>query len=61
MALIKALGGGFDAHDAHDVNLVAPAQVGSEAKGQSDVNGGPWRDAPWSAPASSVPAATAAN
>ncbi|WP_321841172.1 efflux transporter outer membrane subunit [Paraburkholderia bannensis] len=66
MALIKALGGGFDAHNAHDVNLVAPSQVGSDAKnaqdvkGQSDVNGGPWRDAPWTAPASSVPA-TAAN
>ncbi|POR45046.1 hypothetical protein B0G62_1562, partial [Paraburkholderia eburnea] len=64
MALIKALGGGFDAHDAHGVNLVAPTQVGSDAKGvngQSDVNGGPWRDAPWTAPASSAPAATAAN
>ncbi len=36
MALIKALGGGFDAQNA---GLVPPAQVGSEARGQSDVNG----------------------
>ncbi|POR45040.1 hypothetical protein B0G62_1582, partial [Paraburkholderia eburnea] len=42
MALIKALGGGFDAHDAHGVNLVAPTQVGSDAKG---VNGAPWSGA----------------
>ncbi|MDE1142765.1 efflux transporter outer membrane subunit [Paraburkholderia tropica] len=53
MALIKALGGGFDAQNA---GLVPPAQVGSEARGQSDVNGGPWRDAPWTAPASSASA-----
>uniref|UniRef100_UPI002ABD4472 efflux transporter outer membrane subunit n=3 Tax=Paraburkholderia TaxID=1822464 RepID=UPI002ABD4472 len=53
MALIKALGGGFDAQNA---GLVPPVQVGSEARGQSDVNGGPWRDAPWTAPASSASA-----
>jgi NodT family efflux transporter outer membrane factor (OMF) lipoprotein len=60
MALITALGGGFDAHDA---GLVPPVEVGSDAKGQSDVNGGPWRGAPWSAPAAaaSAPAATATN
>ncbi|WP_224011534.1 TolC family protein, partial [Paraburkholderia tropica] len=60
MALIKALGGGFDAQNA---GLVPPAQVGSEAKGtnsgQSDVNGSPWRDAPWSASASSASATSA--
>lgn len=36
MALIKSLGGGFDAHGA---DLVPPADVGSEAKGP---NGAPW-------------------
>lgn len=53
MALITALGGGFDAHEA---GLVPPAEVGSDAKspsGQSDVNGGPWRG-------TSVPAQSAA-
>lgn len=56
MALIKALGGGFDAQSA---GLAPPVQVGSEAaqgadgagaapnapQGQSDVNGAPWRGA----------------
>jgi len=42
MALITALGGGFDAHDA---GLVPPVEIGSDAKapnGQSGVNGAPW-------------------
>jgi NodT family efflux transporter outer membrane factor (OMF) lipoprotein len=38
MALIKALGGGFDAQGA---GLVPPAEIGSEAKGP---NGKPWTD-----------------
>jgi NodT family efflux transporter outer membrane factor (OMF) lipoprotein len=46
MALIKALGGGFDAHGA---DLVPPAEIGSEAKGP---NGQPWSG-------TSVPAASA--
>ncbi|HKT91026.1 MAG TPA: TolC family protein, partial [Paraburkholderia sp.] len=40
MALIKSLGGGFEAQGA---GLTPPAEVGSEARGQSDVNGAPWR------------------
>lgn len=55
MALIKALGGGFDAQDA---GLVPPVQIGSDAKG---ANGAPWQSArvqPDNAPAT---AATAPN
>ncbi|MCG5074056.1 efflux transporter outer membrane subunit [Paraburkholderia tagetis] len=61
MALITALGGGFDAHDA---GLVPPVEIGSNAKGQSDVNGGPWSGAyvpaqRAAAPASATSGATA--
>ena len=66
MALITALGGGFDAHDA---GLVPPVEVGSDAKnpaagqnGQSGVNGGPWSGAyvPAQSAATSAPTANAA-
>ncbi|CAM2187278.1 Outer membrane protein OprM [Paraburkholderia sacchari] len=61
MALITALGGGFDAHDA---GLMPPVEIGSESKGQSDVNGGPWSrtSVPAQSAAASAPAsAPAAN
>lgn len=52
MALIKALGGGFDAQSA---DLVPPATVGSDAKGP---NGAPWTGT--TAPAASNAPATSA-
>ncbi len=52
MALIKALGGGFDGQAA---NLVPPAELGSDAKG---ANGAPWSGASWTgATANATPAA----
>lgn len=51
MALIKALGGGFE---AQTTDLVPPAEIGSEAKGP---NGQPWSDT--TVPAQSATTATA--
>jgi NodT family efflux transporter outer membrane factor (OMF) lipoprotein len=58
MALIKSMGGGFYAQDA---GIVPPADVGSEGRGQSDVNGAPWRGTRSPQNAASASAATAAN
>jgi len=55
MALIKALGGGFDAQDA---GLVPPADIGSDAKG---ANGQPWNGTTVPAPSVAVSAAPASN
>jgi NodT family efflux transporter outer membrane factor (OMF) lipoprotein len=52
IALVKALGGGFDAQDA---GLVPPAEIGSDAQGP---NGAPWRGA--RVQAASAPATTSA-
>ena len=61
MALIKSLGGGFDAHDAQ---IAPPTEVGSEAasdtRGQSDVNGAPWRGTRAATPAQSATASAGA-
>lgn len=56
MALIKSLGGGFEAQGA---GITPPAEVGSEARGQSDVNGAPWRGT--RSPQNAAAAANAAN
>jgi outer membrane protein TolC len=53
MALITALGGGFDAADA---GLTPPAEVGSEAKGP---NGAPWNDTKVSVQPATAAATTA--